>query len=395
NRDALRGSHRADRGSGRRGVDAHPGQERHVGQDAGPAVRADHGQHARLRSPGRADLLPGQVQAARARPRLLRCACRPGAVLQEPGNGRGRPHSRPDPGRALRHAARPQVGVVRVMGKRVLITGLGSFWGGRAAKALEGDPDVEMIVGLDTIEPKVELERTEYVRADQSYSILARIVEATQVDTIVHTFLEMDSTRMSGRQLHEINVIGTMNLLAAAGAPGSSVRHIVVKSSTLVYGANQADPAWFREEMTRTKPARTRVERSILEVEGYLRDFAEDNPHVVVSLLRFSNVLGTDITTALSRALELPLVPCILGFDPLVQFTEEDDVIRSIEFVLRNRIPGIYNVAGDGKIPWSEVAAICGKRRVPITPFGTETIASLLDLVRAVDLPPEVLDLLL
>ncbi|MEY2398943.1 MAG: UDP-glucose 4-epimerase [Actinomycetota bacterium] len=280
------------------------------------------------------------------------------------------------------------------MGKRVLVTGLGSFWGGRAAKALEGDPDVEMIVGLDTVEPKLELERTEYVRADQSYSILARIVEATQVDTIVHTFLEMDSTRISGRQLHEINVIGTMNLLAAAGAPGSSVRHIVVKSSTLVYGANQADPAWFREEMTRTKPARTRVERSILEVEGYLRDFADDNPHVVVSLLRFSNVLGTDITTALSRALELPLVPSVLGFDPLVQFTEEDDVIRSIEFVLRNRIPGIYNVAGDGKIPWSEVAAICGKRRLPITPFGTGTVASLLDLVRAVDLPPEVLDLL-
>ena len=97
--------------------------------------------------------------------------------------------------------------------------------------------------------------------------------------------------------------------------------------------------------MKRTAAPRTRVERSILEVEGYLRDFAEDNPHVVVSLLRFSNVLGTDITTALSRALEMPLVPSILGFDPLLQFTEEDDVIRSIEFVLRNRLPGIFNVA--------------------------------------------------
>lgn len=280
------------------------------------------------------------------------------------------------------------------MGKRVLITGLGGFWGGRAAKALEMDPDVEMIVGLDTVEPKVELERTEYVRADSSYSILARIVEATQVDTILHTFLEMDSTRMSGRRLHEINVIGTMNLLAAAGAPGSSVRHIVVKSSTLVYGANQSDPGWFREEMSRTSPARTRVERSILEVEGYLRDFADDNPHVLVSLLRFSNVLGTDIVTPLSKALEMPLVPSIAGFDPLLQFTEEDDVIRSMEFVMRNRIPGVFNVAGDGKLPWSEVAAICGKRRLPMTPIGTGTVAGLLGLVRAVDLPSEVLDLL-
>jgi len=280
------------------------------------------------------------------------------------------------------------------MGKRVLITGLGSFWGGRAAKALEADPGVEMIVGLDTEEPKIELERTEFVRADQSYSILARIVEATKVDTVLHTFLVVDSTHMSGRKMHEINVIGTMNLLAAAGAPGSSVRHIVVKSSTLVYGANQTDPAWFREEMTRTKSPRTRVERSLLEVEGYLSDFAEDNPHVIVTLLRFSNVLGTDIVTPVSRALELPLVPCIAGFDPLMQFTEEDDVVRAIEFVMANQIPGVYNVAGDGKLPWSEVVDICGKRRIPITPFATAQLASVFETLRIADFPPEFLDLL-
>src|SRR5438477_8355974 len=161
------------------------------------------------------------------------------------------------------------------MGRRVLITGLSSFWGGRLAQAIEADPAVEVIVGLDTQEPRVELERTEYVRADQSYSILARIVRATQVDTILHTFLVVDSTRMSGRSLHEVNVIGTMNLLAAAAAADSSVRHIVVKSSTLIYGSSYQDPVWFREEMGRIAPPRTRVERSLLEVEGYLRDFAE------------------------------------------------------------------------------------------------------------------------
>ena len=64
------------------------------------------------------------------------------------------------------------------MGRRVLITGLGTFWGGRVAKALEADPDVEVIVGVDTQAPKIRLERTEFVRADQSYSILARIVKA-------------------------------------------------------------------------------------------------------------------------------------------------------------------------------------------------------------------------
>ena len=97
------------------------------------------------------------------------------------------------------------------MSRRVLVTGLGTFWGGRVAQALEQDPDVEVIVGLDTTEPTVELERTEYVRVDANYSILSRIVRATEVDTIIHTFLVVDPTQMSGRAMHEVNVIGTID----------------------------------------------------------------------------------------------------------------------------------------------------------------------------------------
>ena len=76
------------------------------------------------------------------------------------------------------------------------------------AAALERHPEVEMILGMGTGKPSVELERTEYVRADQSYSLLERIVRATEVDTVVHTFLVVDSTKMSGRDLHEITSSG-------------------------------------------------------------------------------------------------------------------------------------------------------------------------------------------
>ena len=279
------------------------------------------------------------------------------------------------------------------MGKRVLVTGLATFWGGRVAQALEADPTVDVIVGLDRFEPTVQLERTEYVRSDESYSILARIVKAARIDTIVHTFLAVDSTQMASRTIHEINVIGTMNLFAAASAPGSTVRTVVVKSSTLVYGASPKDPVWFSEEARRTEPPRSMVERSLLEVEGYVRDFAVDNPHVTVAMLRFSNVLGPDITTPLAKALELPVVPSMFGFDPRFQFVHEADVIRAILFVLENEVQGIYNVAGDGLLPWSEVAAICGRRTVPLPPIGTSLLTGPLRRL-GVELPPELLDLL-
>ena len=280
------------------------------------------------------------------------------------------------------------------MGKRVLITGLSTFWGGRVAQALEADPDVEVIIGLDTREPTVKLERTEYVRSDENYSILSRIVKATAVDTIAHTFLVVDSTTMSSRAMHEINVIGTMNLFAAASAAGSTVRKVVVKSAALVYGSSPKDPYWFRETDRRVAPAKTRVERSLLEVESYVRDFARDNPHVVLSLLRFCNVVGPDITTPLTKALRLPFVPKVAGYDPRFQLVHEDDVVAALLFAIDREVPGIYNVAGDGQIPWSEVMAIAGKRGIPMPPFGIAMATDPLQRLGLVDLAPEVIELL-
>jgi UDP-glucose 4-epimerase len=279
------------------------------------------------------------------------------------------------------------------MGHRVLVTGLGTFWGSRAALALEQDPDVDVIIGLDTEPPQIELERTEFVRVDENYSILTRIVDAAAIDTIIHTFLVVNSNTVHSRRMHEINVIGTMNLFAAASAAGSNVRRVVVKSSSLVYGSSAKDPVWFSEDDARTSPARTKVERSLLQVEDYVADFAKDNPHVAVSLLRFSNVLGPTIVTPLSEALTLPVVPALFGFDPRFQFVHEDDVVRAMQFVLDREASGIFNVAGDGLLPWSEVAALCSKRTLPLSPWLTQAAALPLRML-GWDCPPETVELL-
>jgi UDP-glucose 4-epimerase len=276
----------------------------------------------------------------------------------------------------------------------VLITGLSTFWGGRLALAFEADPTIDVIVGLDTAEPVVALERTEFVRTDENYSILARLVRATQVDTVVHAALIVDSSATSDRRLHELNVIGTMNLLAAAAAEDSHVTSLVVKSSTLVYGCSHQDPTWFREGTPRSTAPRTRVERSLVEVESYLRSFADENRHIRVAVLRCANVLGDDLVTPLSRALSLPLTPTIAGFDPQVQFVEQGDVTRAMEFVVARGLEGVYNLAGDGRLPWSEVRAIAGRYPLLLSPVLTELGADPLSRLGIINLPRETLDLL-
>jgi UDP-glucose 4-epimerase len=279
-------------------------------------------------------------------------------------------------------------------GRRVLVTGADTFWGARMLQALEADPEMEVLLGMGTKSPPVPFERAEFVRADQTYSILNRIVRATQVDTILHTFLATNTMEVSGRALHEVNVIGTMNLLAAAGSADSPVRHVVMKSSTIVYGSSAEDPQTFDETTPRSHGPRTRLERSLVEAESLVRDFAEDNPGTLVTVLRFANVLGTDISTPLSRNLSRPVCPHIFGYDPLVQFVEEDDVVRSLEHVTRGRIAGLYNVAGEGRLPFSEVAAICGTRLLPLPPAGTMLAAAPLAAAGVIDFPPELDSLL-
>ncbi len=280
------------------------------------------------------------------------------------------------------------------MGRRILITGIASFWGSRIAKALESHPDVDVIVGMDTDAPVIALERTEFVRADETYSILSRLVTATQVDTVVHAGMIVDSARVGARRIHELNTIGTLNLLAAVGAAGSPVRSLVVKSSTMVYGAGPQDPYWFSERMPRVAPARTSVERSLLEAESYLSAFVEDNRHVRTVTLRFANVLGADIDTPLGRALTLLLAPRIAGFDPQIQFVAQDDVVRALQFAVEHRdLSGIFNVAGAGRLPWSEVLSLAGKAPLLLSPFATRLIIAPLSRL-GLDLPPEIIDLL-
>jgi UDP-glucose 4-epimerase len=276
-----------------------------------------------------------------------------------------------------------------VSGRRVLITGLSTFWGGKLAAALEQDDRFEAIIGVDDKDPTRELERTEFVRVSNQHALLRRIVEAAEIDTVVDSRLVVDSTQTSSRKAHENNVIGTMNILAACSH--SSVRHFVFKSSSHFYGTAQDDPAFFTESMGRPHPPHTPIERDIVEAEASVRDFAEKNPHVRTTILRMANVLGPGVRTTHTRLFSLPAVPTIFGFDPRYQFVHEEDVVAAAAHCVQSECAGIYNVAGDGVLALTEVASLLGKPFAPILmPFGTALSATVLNRI-GVKIPPEML----
>ena len=260
--------------------------------------------------------------------------------------------------------------------RRILITGLSTFWGGRLARALEEDDAIETIIGVDVDDPTVELDRTEYVRVSNQHTLIRRIVAAAEIDTVIDTRLAVDSTVAPPRLAHENNVIGTMNILAACSGPESPVRKIVMKSSAHYYGCERDDPAFFTEEMERPNPPKTPIERDIVEAESAVRDFADKHPAVTVCVLRFANTLGPGLRTSHTRLFALPAVPCILGFDPRYQFIHEDDIVGCLEHAARHDLAGVFNAAADGVLALSEVAGLLGKPLAPVLPpWGTGLVA--------------------
>ncbi len=276
--------------------------------------------------------------------------------------------------------------------KRVLVTGLSTYWGGRLAQALEAFDEVEAVIGVDNEEPHVELERTEYVKVGTQHALLRRVVEAAEIDTVVDTRLVVDSSTTTPGKAHENNVIGTMNILAACSGAGSPVRKVVFKSSAHFYGCEQDDPAFFDESMGRPHRPNTSIERDVVEAEASIGDFAEKNPDVAVTVLRFANVLGPSVRTSHIGLFSLPAVPMILGFDPRYQFVHEDDVVHALEHAVGRDVPGVFNVAGDGVLALSEVASLLGKPYAPVLPpWGTGLAAAALRRV-GVRIPPEAMN---
>ena len=116
-------------------------------------------------------------------------------------------------------------------GRRVLITGVGSFLGSSLARTLEDDPGFEYVAGLDTRRPSEELRRTELIDADIRDPEIATLIPRTAVDTVVHNqIVRRSGPGMSDRTMHDVNVIGSLQLLTACQKT-PELRNIVVRGS--------------------------------------------------------------------------------------------------------------------------------------------------------------------
>ena len=175
-----------------------------------------------------------------------------------------------------------------------------------------------------------------------------------------------------------MNVLGTMNVLAACGGPDSPVTKVVFKSSAHYYGCERDDPSFFTEDMQRPHPPRTRLESDIVEAEDAVQEFAARNAKVTVTTLRFCNGLGPDLRHQPHRAAR-PARGARASSGSTRATSSSTRTTSSARCTTRSSTtcPGIHNVAPDGVLALSEVASLLGKPFAPLLPpFGTRLAAA-------------------
>jgi len=275
------------------------------------------------------------------------------------------------------------------MGRTVLVAGVSRYLGGRFARLLTAEPGISRVIGVDVVPPPHDLGNAEFVRADIRNPVIAKVIARAAVDTVVHMNVIATPTSAGGRvSMKEINVIGTMQLLAAC-QKASGVQRLVVKSTAGVYGSSPRDPAMFTEETGAKVLPHTGWGKDSVEVEGYVRGFSRRRPDVDVVQLRFANIIGPGMRTALTDYFGLPVLPTVFGFDPRFQLVHEDDSLEALRLATLGPATGVVNVAGDGVLLLSQAARLMGRPTLPVPGSTKSAVGQVLRRLGRVDFTGE------
>jgi UDP-glucose 4-epimerase len=282
--------------------------------------------------------------------------------------------------------------VAQVASRTVLVTGVSRYLGGRFARALSADPQTR-VLGVDVIPPTHDLGAAVFIRADIRNPVIAKVIERESVDTVVHMNVIATPNAGGRASMKEINVIGTMQLLAACHK-SATVRRLVVKSTAAVYGASPRDPGRFGEDDPPRVLPRSGWGKDSVEVEGYVRGFGRRRPDVGVVVLRFANVVGPGPQTQITDYFRLPVAPTVLGFDPRLQLVHEDDLTAAMRVATLGSMTGTFNVAGDGVITLMQALGITGRPPLPVPRGRLAAVSRALGRVFGADLGPDLMLLL-
>jgi UDP-glucose 4-epimerase len=197
---------------------------------------------------------------------------------------------------------------------------------------------------------------------------LRHILDAVRPDTVLHLqHVAPGDDDASAEEAHEINVMGTINLVASLQRT-ASMRKFVLISSLHIYGGDPNDSAILTEDTKPRVPAKSKFAGDLIEMESVANLFARGERKIALTCLRFADIIGRYSDTQMSRYLRMPIIPSLWGYDPRLQFCHEEDAVAIVKRAALEEHSGLYNLAGDGAVYLSQATRLGGRTRIPIAP---------------------------
>jgi len=262
-----------------------------------------------------------------------------------------------------------------VSASTVLVTGVTRFLGSSLAGRLVVLPQITKVIGVDAAQPDADCRRrmgtAEFVRVDIRGPLISRLIDGSDIDTVVHASTTASPSSPASRTMaKEMNVLGTMQLLAACQR-SAQVKRLVVRSTAAVYGGSPRDPAVFTEDTEPLAVPTSGPARDAVDIEGYLRGFIRRRPDVTVAAPRFAEIIGPTVRTPLTRYFSLsPMVPVLIGRDARLQLVHEQDAVDLMMHLALGDYAGFVNVAGSGTMTVAQAIHRAGRLPLPM-PQGT------------------------
>ena len=246
--------------------------------------------------------------------------------------------------------------------KNVAITGIGGYLGGRLLNRLEQEDEVERIVGIDVKEPSAASSKLKFYRQDVREPF-ADIFADNQIDTALHLAFQVTPIHDEAGT-HSINIQGSQNFLEACKQ--ASVSHLFYMSSHTTYGAHADNPESIPEDAPLRPTPDFIYPMDKAKVDLMFQDFMAKNTDTRVTIVRTVTVTGSHIVAGGLTVLFTPVMIRAGGYDPQWQFIHEDDLVELVTILLKKKLGGVFNVAGEGGLRYTEMIKAVGKRSIAL-----------------------------
>ncbi|MEJ5255420.1 MAG: NAD-dependent epimerase/dehydratase family protein [Acidimicrobiales bacterium] len=173
---------------------------------------------------------------------------------------------------------------------------------------------------------------------------------------------DLDGRGGSGIDLRTVRA--TLRAAAEAG-----VRHLVVVSSAMVYGAWPDNPVPLTEDAPLRPDPHLPAVSSMAELERLAAVWRDDHPGASVAILRPVVMVASETAPWFRRSPWRSSGLQVDDADPPRQFVHLDDVAAAVELAWRERLDGSFNVAPDGWLPtevWHDLGGPAPRLRLPV-----------------------------